>query len=40
MRTKKAGPLAGFSYHKQDQPIKQNWLIKNLAIVIANHASL
>lgn len=26
---KKADPLAGFSYHKQDQPIKQNWLKKH-----------
>lgn len=25
---KKADPLAGFLYHKQDQPIKQNWSIK------------
>jgi len=37
---KKADPLAGFSYHKQDQPIKQKLVNKNLAIHIANHASL
>jgi len=38
--TKKADPLAGFSYHKQDQPIKQKLVNKNLAIHIANHAFL
>lgn len=35
---KKADPLAGFSYHKQDQPIEK--VDKNIAIYIANHASL
>jgi len=37
---RKADPLAGFSYHKQDQPIKQKLVNKNLAIHIANHAFL
>jgi hypothetical protein len=36
--TKKADPLVGFSYHKQDQPIEK--VDKNIAICIANHASL